>query len=88
METIDWKGILNMLDMEADPFRKGTDCCSTIHTCAGKYKRTLNDIRKVDGKDELPDLLDELEVNCKTILAEGYRMFDVYGRIYLLGMFL
>lgn len=88
MESVNWRGILDMLDMDADPFRNGTDCCSTIHTCAGKYKRTLNEIRKVDDSGDLPVLLDELEVNCKTILSEGYRMFDVYGRIYLLGMFL
>lgn len=88
MEPEYWKSILDVLGMENDPFRNGTDCCCTIHTCANGCKSALNGIRNVERSDELPVHLDNLERNCKCILYEGCRLFEVYGRLYVLGMYL
>lgn len=88
MEPEYWKSILDVLGMENDPFRNGTDCCCTIHTCANRCKSALNGIRNVERSDELPVHLDNLERNCKCILYEGCRLFEVYGRLYVLGMYL
>lgn len=88
MEPDHWKSILDMLGMENDPFRNGTDRCCAIHTCANGCKTALNGIRDIENIDELPDRLDDLERNCKCILYEGCRLFEVYGRLYVLGMHL
>lgn len=86
MESDNWKSILAMLDMGTDPFRNGTDCCCALHTSANRYKRALNRIRYNASEEELPDLLNELESSCKTILYEGCRMFEICGRVYVLEM--
>ena len=88
MESDQWKSILDMLGMDNDPFRNGTDCCCTIHTNANRCKSALNGIRDIDGMDELPYHLEDLERSCKTILYEGCRLFEVYGRIHIPGMYM
>lgn len=88
MESDQWKSILDMLGMDNDPFKNGTDCCCTIHTNANRCKSALNGIRDIDGMDELPYHFEDLERSRKTILYEGCRLFEVYGRIYVLGMYL
>ena len=88
MESDQWKSILDMLGMDNDPFRNGTDCCCTIHTNANRCKSALNGIRDIDGMDELPYHLVDLERSCKTILYEGCRLFEVCGRIHIPGMYM
>ncbi len=45
MESHTDYGMHAMPMFDADPFRNDTDCCCTVHTCAGKYKRSMNAIR-------------------------------------------
>ncbi len=82
-------GIMEMLGMDADPFRNGNDLCSVVHTNAGRYRRTLNDLRDFGTSMGEPDFLRDLAVlgDCyRNILAAGYRMCEVTARVYVLGM--
>lgn len=84
MESDNWKRVLDALRMDTDPYRNGTDCCCAVHTSVNKYKRTLNLLKQVESEDEFTVLLDELGDSCRTVIHEGCRMFEVYGRICIL----
>lgn len=83
MESHDWKHIRSMLDK--GPFRNGTDCCCSVHTCASKYKRSLNELM-VSDPVEIPDILEDMRMCCITILHESFRMSEICGRLYVLGV--
>ena len=59
--------------MDNDPFKNRTDCCCTICTNANRCESALNGIRK---EAAIP------------VLYEGCRPFEVYGRIYIRGMYM
>ena len=84
MESHTDYGMHSVPMFDADPFRNGTDCCCAVHTCAGRYKRSMNAIRD-EGTDVQP-LLDAMEENYKGVLAAGCRMAEVWARIYVLEL--
>lgn len=76
--------VFEMLGMDSDPFRNGRDCCCIAHTCAGRYKRALNCIK--NGNEDSAPLLKEMESSYKGILASGYRMCEIWAKVYVLEM--
>ena len=80
---------LRILGLDTDPFRNGIDCCSIIHTNAGRYRTALNEAKSITAgysdKEIVPVLL-EMEGCCRNILTAGYRMADNIARYYVLGL--
>lgn len=72
------------LGIDTDPWKNGTDCCCTIHTNANRYKQALNGLRN-DGGDTAEQLRIMFDSN-KLILANGYRMAEIWAKIYVLEM--
>ncbi len=73
------------LGIDTDPFKNGTDCCCTIHTNANRYKKALNELRKGDSGDISGQLQIMYDSN-KLILANAYRMAEIWAKIYVLEM--
>ncbi len=86
MDSSDRISAYDVLGIESDPFKNGTDSCCTIHTNANRYKKALNELR---SQNEDTDVAEQLKVMFdanKLILASAYRMAEIWAKIYVLEM--
>ena len=79
-----------MLAIDSDPFRNGNDCCSIIHTSAGRCRQIMSEARAIINgwfsDSELSQLLDDLDSCTRNILQAGYRLAEIRAKIYSMGM--
>lgn len=76
----------DVLGIDSDPFKNGTDSCCTIHTNANRYKKALNELRNPKEDTDIAGQLQILFDSNKLILASAYRMAEVWAKIYVLEM--